>query len=264
MEWSKLKNLAIILLLLLNLFFLLLNAGQARRESEIQASVQENAIEIVHNQGIQLDPEIVPWDSQLKAYVQSRERYEERSLAEQLVGNITEEISGTTWRFYGERGVAEFYQYGNFIVRFSVQTLDWLQATDQAEAHAVALMKEIGIQTMVDSTRSDDKKVYLWQTVDGLPVFTCEFKLSYQQGRLSAIDGRRLAGPLEPGTDHLRTAATMLVSLAEAKAEGSIQCSKVFAIQEGYMNQGAVPVWRLVTDDGDIYLDCVTGEVRLA
>ena len=257
MERSKIKDIVIVLLLVLNLFFLFLNFGQESAAGS-QKAIEESVVQILQRQEITLDPQLVPWKSSLKSFVQSRDRYDDHILATGLVGEISREQTGTSRSFYGESGRVEVFQYGAFEASYDAPYAISMATSEEARA----LLESLNMHALADLSRSKSGTYVLWQTQDGLPVFTCEITLVTEDGKLAKVSGRRLAGPLSPGGEVMHSAATLLTAFSQAKAEGKISCTEILEIQEGYINQGTVPVWRILTDEGIIYLDCVTGEIR--
>ena len=257
MERSKIKDIVIVLLLLLNLFFLFLNFGQGG-EAASQKAIEERVVQILHQQEIAIDPQIVPWKSALESFSQSRVRYDDHVLATGLVGDISREQTGTNWNFYGEYGRVEIFQYGAFEANYDAPYVIAMATEEEGRS----FLESLGIHAEADLSRSKAGTYVFWQTQDDLPVFSCEITLFTENGMLAKISGRRLVGPLGSGGDVMRTAATLLTAFSQAKAEERIFCTEILEIQEGYINQGTVPVWRVLTDEGIIYLDCVTGEIR--
>lgn len=258
MEWSKYKNAIILLLVLLNLSLLLLNLEQKQQEIAAQQAVQENAVQVLEKHGIRLAPELVPWQSSRPTLVQNSERYEDRVFAQALIGTITTELGGVTTCFQGAGGQVEFFQAGNFEATMNAAVyLENMEAAQQ-------FLSDAGVETMPVTGYTPTSGEYrFWQTVDDHPVFTCEIVLRCENGQLRQITGRRLQAQLSAGGEQQHTAATLLINLAQAKIEGRISCTEILGIQEGYINQGVIPVWQLETDNGIFYLDCITGEMRI-
>ncbi len=260
MEWSRLKNVIIVMLLLLNLLFLLPMGVTWSQEQESLRNVRSNALLFLEEQGIRLEQDMVPWQSKLHFYEISRDRYDERGFAQSILGEITSEHLGTTLQYYGDRGRVEISQGGIFAVQFS-EGLS-LQGGDR-EKTGIDFLKTIGIQSVLADQSQEKNVVSYWQTLEGLPVFHCEITLRYENDLLLEVEGRRMVSTPEPSSGNLRSPATLLIHLAQAKMDGLITLNEIQSIEEGYMNQGSVPVWRVRTDCGILYLDCSTGEIRI-
>ncbi len=258
MERTRIKYIIIALLLLLNGFFLALNLKQKQQEAAAERSIVENVIQIMEKHQIRLDEAAVPWNSSLKTYVHSREYFDDRSFAARLVGEVSQELPGASIKYYGAEGLVEMSQYGRFVAHYHAPQSIALSSQEEARA----FLKQLGIEAMPCPGQTEGEQYSFWQTIDGLPDFSCQITLSLEEGRLHEIRGRRLAAQLEPGAERIHTAATLLIALAEAKAAGQISCEEILHIQEGYLNQGVTPVWRVTTDQGVLDLECVTGGVR--
>lgn len=115
--------------------------------------------------------------------------------------------------------------------------------------------------------------VVVRQSWKGAPLFRQELTLSYKNGCLMQVEGRRLNG--EPALDTSREPISIPTALFQfyhgVTALGDV-CSRIDSITEGYLNSlpnGAgpsalVPVWSVSTDTGAYLLDTLTGELSRA
>ncbi len=271
MERTKLKNIVIVLLLLLNLCFLLLVGGQARHRTQVEEDTRDAALAFLAEQGIFLEKEAVPWELTLSPQVSERDPGGEAALAQAILGSCTAHQEGNVLEYVGESGAVRFYPYGRFAVTFDryARSLE-----EDLSAHARAyLEKNLGESTLAKTEEIEGgQRVTLWQTLDGAPVFTCEIRMKYQDKDLREISGWHLLGAPSPyvGGIAVKDAVTLLVQFAAEVKEAGLPVTKIETITPGYLYSiGSLssqtillPVWRLETDAGPLLLSCSTGELE--
>lgn len=115
--------------------------------------------------------------------------------------------------------------------------------------------------------------VVVQQSWKGAPLFRQELTLSYKNGCLVQVEGRRLNG--EPELDASREPISIPTALFQfyhgVTALGDV-CSRIDGITEGYLNplpngtgpSALVPVWSVATDTGAYLLDTLSGELSRA
>ncbi|MDF2838599.1 MAG: hypothetical protein K0S60_302 [Evtepia sp.] len=94
MEWSKLKNIIILILLILNLFLLFLVGGRAQQRAEAQEEIKKSTIAYLLKNGIKVDEKIVPWDAQYDLQMADRDQEEEERLARMILKEVKERKVG--------------------------------------------------------------------------------------------------------------------------------------------------------------------------
>ena len=104
-------------------------------------------------------------------------------------------------------------------------------------------------------------------------MFRQELTLSYKNGCLVQVEGRRLNGEpeLDPSREPISIPTTLFQFYHGVTALGDV-CSRIDSITEGYLNplpNGAgpsdlVPVWSISTDTGAYLLNTLTGELSRA
>ena len=115
--------------------------------------------------------------------------------------------------------------------------------------------------------------VVVQQSWKGAPLFRQELTLSYKNGCLVQVEGRRLNGEpeLDPSREPISIPTTLFQFYHGVTALGDV-CSRIDSITEGYLNplpNGAGPahlgpVWSISTDTGAYLLNTLTGELSRA
>lgn len=98
MEWSKIKNIIILILVGLNVFLLALVAVRESKSARYQEEARAGVLSALERSGIQFLPEKVPADMELTPLTVTRSREREQSMAQALLGpwngRIREEACG--------------------------------------------------------------------------------------------------------------------------------------------------------------------------
>ena len=96
MEWSKIKNIVLLMLLAVNLFLLVLVADQERKSAVYQEEARTGAVEILAAANIHMDMEALPPESRLHTMAVERDRTTEDTMAKALLGMVQNVSSGST------------------------------------------------------------------------------------------------------------------------------------------------------------------------
>ena len=268
MEWSKIKNIIILILLTVNVLLLGL---LTYRESASRAQSSEllaDAVAILDSNGVSLSQSLVPQATTLPALSMERDPTLEASLAERLLGTCQAEVSGATYTYVSSNGSAIFRSTGDFVVTYSAQGSP--QAEGPLSDHALSLLQSAGLSCQLTGQTHGDGQtlVTLCQLWEGMPVFTCQITLTYQDQSLMSIQGRRaMAAQGSVLSQSTLSAPTALVRFLSAIIAGGEVCNEITRIQPGYQMVVSLtapitlrPVWRLTTDTGQFDVDLTTGE----
>ncbi len=271
MSWSKLKNIIILLLVLVNLSLGGLLLYDRQREKGLQQEAMENAVAILQDQGLSVQAGV--GEMSLAALEVQRDQAREESLAGALLGEVRREDRGAgVYRYAGERGTIQFHANGEFTASFPMGAFPIGEET--MENHAVETLALLDFQGEVAEVRTegDATIVTVDERYEGVPLISCQASLTYEGGHLTAISqGRRLNGtPYLPAGegDQPVTAASALLHLLNGLRERGDVCSAVTGAVECYrLDTGIsaparlVPVWKFTTDTGIYLLDAMTGEL---
>lgn len=269
MEWKKLKNLIILILLVVNGFLLVL-VGTRREESvQYERTALEQTIQVLRRSGIEVERDAVGPADGLAPMSVERDLGREALLAQALLGEAVQgdNRGGGLYLYRGELGEVSFRSGGELSAEFE-QDEHW--AADRPERHAADLLKRLGVRgTHVGTTEEDGQTtVRFRQSWNGAEVFTCEAAFVYRDGRLCSLSGTLLTA--ESGTAEAGEALTLptaLMRFSEEIAGTGDVCSRLHSMEAGYRGtaqtlSGGVrlaPVWLVSTDTASYYLDCVTG-----
>ncbi len=274
MEWPKLKNIIILILLLANLFMVSIVLIQERDAARYQKQALDNAVSVLENNGIQVDRERIPDEMELDVLTVERDLETEKTLAEVLLGACdVSELGGGRYAYESSLGSAEFRSNGNFSVTFLTGTRS-VQKIGGEEEHAAALLKEAALTAELDSREEVENRVVLTyhQTWQNTPIHSCTITLEYENGSLQSISGLRLMGTPQSGNDmsELISAPTALMRILNGINDLGDICNEITTMEPGYLMTSAtetirlIPVWRVTTDTGVYSLNALTGVLERA
>lgn len=274
MEWRKLKNLIILILLVVNGFLLVLVAARSRESSRYERSALDQTVQVLERGGIQVDRSAILPAGSLAPLSVERDPDQEARLARALLGENAQ----------GDNQVGGVYLYRSALGEVSLRAGGELTAelapdshweTARPEEHAARLLKGLGVDAVLSGTAQEDDRTVLrfTQHREGIPVFSCQIELTYQAGRLCSMKGTLLmaaGGTAEPG--QVLTLPTALLRFSEEIAATGDVCTRLWSMEPGWRGTAQslaggirlTPVWLVTTDTASYYLDCVTGSLARA
>lgn len=265
MEWSKLKNIVLLLLAVTNLCLLAFVIHREWREEQQLREARAQAITFLQQRGVQMDEERVPEKTNLAAQTVEREQEMEQAGAAALLGEDMQssEHSGGIRRYESGKGFVQFHGDGSFSAEFSSGAFP---LGEDREKSCRELLEKLGFQWELLSTEED--RLTFRQKWKGAPLFDQRATLVCSGDCITAITGgKRLMG--EPAADEGGqpiTAATALFDFYNGLGALGDVCSRVDRIETGYVSTVGLagpftltPVWRIHTNTGRYQLDALSG-----
>ena len=261
MQWSKIKNIVILILLAVNLL-LLAQVGYREAESaRYRREAREEAVALLTNNGIQVDLAILPEDPKLGPMRCERDSGSEAALAAALLGSAAEQEDGS---YAGEKGKLWLYSSGDFTAALGPGAYPLGERT--AESLSALVMEKLGFEGEVLSTVEADgvTTVRMRQSWEGTPIFSCEAALVFEGGELKSIRGKRLPGtPVSVAGESAMTVTTALVRFLSGVTENGYVRSEVRGLTMGYEMEAVptsstfklTPVWQIETDANPFRLE---------
>ena len=267
MEWSKLKNIILLLLVSVNAFLLILVGVQESRAARYEEDTRQAAVRVLEQSGITFGPERVPQEAGLSPLTVTRDRESEAIVAQTLLGDVSREgENDVRHRYSSVQGTAEFSMNGTFSVRF--QPGAWAKEHERSyEDASQSCLERIDFQGTLISSESGERPgqtvLTYYQNWEGTPLFYGQVNQLWQDETL-----RRMAGQRRSGTRTAASDATVLVRFLAGVTEGGFVCSRIDEMNAGYLLVSGTtrpveltPVWRITTDSGAYYVDAITGEL---
>ena len=274
MSTSKLKNIILMVLVVLNFFFLALVISDNITERSTRRRTIENLATILADNGIVLAAEL-PELAAPTLQRTSRDAYADATLSRAVLGDCEPiDAGGSATIYAGERGTATFNLRGEFLVEFYDGYA--LRGSDSDPAKAVRSL--LG-KMRVDATQpvitagaqtAGSETITAVCLYRNLPTYNCVITFEFERGLLTRITGRRPSGVTEAARTTERGLPTVMLGFLRHIIDAELRVTKITDVSVGYsLNVGAfgagelVPVWRIETDDGDFLIDAMTGEITV-
>ena len=270
MEGSKIKNIVILILLLLNAFLLLLVGGRWYEDEHSAEVARQSAIQIIRDSGVELAEEAVPGEMALRPVEAARDLARESELAARLLnGTVTVEArGGEVYRYSNASGTVQFHSTGEFWAEFEPGAFPLDGRT--AQEHGAQVLDRLGmdVQLLEQVQTGELESVTFRQLLDGAPVLDCQATLNYRDGELASItDARWVIGPAQPGSQEgAVTVTTALMRLYNGLKDLGDIYNRIESITPAYTMSISLsgparltPVWYVQTDTGRYQLDPQAG-----
>lgn len=267
MEWSKMKNMILMILVVTNLILLAFVLHRQYQTNRMQEQARSQAILFLAERGVQVEEDVVPARISLQPQTAQRDLEQEGAAAARLLGEgIEVEARGAeVYRYSNDKGSIQFHSDGSFLANF---TAGAFPVGEDPEADCLKVLELIGFDG--ELVEALNQELVFCQTWEGVPLFNSQVSLLYADGALVAMtNGRRLTG--QPVQDTFRSTvsvSTALVSFLNGMNALGDVCSRIDSITEGYVTavplsgpMTLTPVWRIITDTGSYQMDLETGEL---
>ncbi|MCI8651962.1 MAG: hypothetical protein HFF05_05940 [Oscillospiraceae bacterium] len=255
MRWSKIKNIIILLLVIVNLSLLAQVGLREWRSRRSELETRERMVAVLERNGISYLPQEIPGALDLSGVRVTLSDFG-REEAARLVGELTGvEAVGSRTVYTGAEGVVSSSAGGELTVEFSLA------------AESVILERLSGLGVSLQRLEQTERAVTYIQLLDGVPIPGEPAVLTRENGGCT-LTLRRLAGTREdmPGEETL-TASTALARFLDElnRGEGYV-CSQVIDVYSGYTAGGTTtvtltPAWFVETDTWLFIVDGYTGNI---
>lgn len=268
MDAGRLKNIAIIILAVLNVCFLALIGLDRFGVQQIADNEKAALAELFTDSGISVSPDIIPDSSEAALYSISRDTAKEAEIVTALIGNArAEDQGGNIYSYKNENGSALFRNNGEFEI-----SLNFIDDGAGAGRTAARLLEEMDISFISEDAEmeehGDSRGISYLCSWEERPILNCSVRLTIYAGGSAVLSGRRINGtPQRSGESGALDINTMLVRFLDEIKSGGHVCNRIESIELCYnMNSSASgtvlePVWRIVTDGGEYHVDVSSGEI---
>ena len=268
MGWSKIKNIIILLLVIVNVSLLVMVGQRYWRNEQNQRETRQRVIAMMEKNEISFLPAEVPGELELtgrRVALEPPGEAEAAQLAGELTGHRTVGAR-TTWE--GTRGTVTVSASGE--LEAALKGTYPSEAADMT-AQGLELLASLGFQARYTGReeQGDDTVLRYVQLWDGAPVPEWTAELTWGTEGLEHLSLRRLAGTEETmAGEETIDAATALARFLEALNREGYVCSQVTNLYAGYAATGTGtvtlrPTWYVETDTSPwrFAIDGVTGTV---
>jgi len=264
LDRCRLKNVIILILLLVNVFLLACLAQRRLSEQEAFHRTAEQLVSLFREDGMSLDADAISRADPPDGVTLPRDTSLEQQAAAFLLGEElpSSDQGGGIYHYAGAAGEALFRSSGGFEASGTL-------ASGDVEAFCQDFCRTFSYDLPEIRLDGNGSGTFSAAAVYGrLSVFNCTVTFTVQDYVLTAVSGTLLPknGTAFPGEQPL-SAAGALAAFQQMRRESAVVASTVTDTQLCYelQNAGAdmslAPVWRIVTDTEDYYVNCYTGTV---
>jgi len=274
MPYSKLKNLMILVLALVNVILLCLVLplrGEWLAQQRLEARSLETLFQSV---GVKLDTSRLPESRELYTLEFTPDPDASLPAVTALLGeNVLARDDSTRYLslYTSERGRCQFSRGGSLDARLT----GW-QTAGRFENETRELLEGMGL-TLASVSQPVRRSAGVYtvaalQSLLGVPVFSSELTCTFRAGALVRLEGTAYfdtAGLCRTDDASCVSCAGALVAFLGSRDELGWIGASVETVEQGYMRAGTasaavvrlVPGWRIETDTGAFWVNGVTGEV---
>lgn len=264
METFRLKNIAILILLLLNAGLLVLIGSQRWQSRRAASETVRQLEELCAASQLTLGSRLQLSQQPLSALAISRHGETERVIASYLLGSsaVSSSQGGGIYSYSSDKGSIQFRSGGSF------DGLDLRRQVEDPEAFAQDFCRRFGYDDLEVQAAGAALTVTAGQRLLGVPIYGCAVTLHFEGGVLTAVSGSHVSSEdavTEPGEQ--LSCATALLRFLDFRAAAGVVCSEVREVRCVYelqSNSAALrlhPLWQIDTDTYRYFVDCATGAV---
>lgn len=275
MPTPKLKNLALLILLLANLLLISVLVPNRMSQAREAESMRQSLQALCAQQQVSVDPAAIPDTVTLYALELSEDNQASLQAATALLGEqvlVQDDSTRYLSLYSSQSGTCQVGRSGSFqaSMQGGGEVRDLTRSAKQT-------LKAMGFQShRLSEPQRQSPGIYTVtaaQAVLGMPVFSDGLTLTWSNNCLTSVSGVFYTGAMARVSDvACLSAADALVAFLSARFDLGWVGSAVTAMEQGYLRAETAaaavvrltPVWRLETDTGSFYIDGISGQVSVA
>lgn len=269
MEWSKIKNIMLFMLVITNLLLLFFVVVPSAQQKKLEDEGIQSAIALLAQRGITVDAQVIPDEIDIHAQTVTPDRSLETTLAENLLGDdaVIQDLGGDVYHYSNGSSVIRFHSGGEFTAQFESSLFPLGETSSETHGQTIVSLLQLDASLTAVSRTDDSLSLIYNQLWDGVPLLDYGFTLHYEENSLIQISSaKRLAGDaVVIDTTDLPVSTALMQFLTGIHQLGDI-CRTITSISSAYSSttslSGTVqlnPLWCIETDTGAYQLDLVTG-----
>jgi len=270
MSGSRIKTIAIVALLLINILFGAVVAIDNNEDARIERLAVEYVCDVMRSGGIEIDPDAVITHEAIRTMRTAREDEAEALIAQAALGQTVMTDLGVIYLYENsERGTAEFYSAGDFEIRLNSGVITNEKGTLKTVQE---LLRDMGLETSSQIVSLDEgsETVTVIETYKGASIFNCTTDFIFSDGSLHTVIGRYVTGVelVEGGAEIMQVGTALLGFLAWVRS-GNAECTLIDKVEAGYRHsvsdpfgEGVIaPAWLITAGSERYIIDDETGEI---
>lgn len=264
MERSKLKNIVILILALMNAILLISLACTRFQENSAWKRLTTQMAVMFRKSGITLSADSIPKNTLPSGWVLKRSTSEEKKIAAFILGDSLSSSNegGGIFHYTSSVGTATFRSGGIFDITGHLGSGDNKNICRR-------FCKTFGYQKLHLNISDGNGSGKAFQYYEGYRVVNCSVTFLIQDDTLISVSGTHIpqSQPQSKNEAYI-SSTTALTRFLEVHRENGTVVSKITGISACYRLKNTasaplslVPVWRIKTDTGSYDVNCTTGTV---
>lgn len=263
MKTSRLKNITIVILALVNVCLLALLSLRRGQERVARERTVSQLVALYEANGVSLSPSVISEDARLSAIEPARSLEEESAFARAILGVCSaDDVGGGIYRYASGAGQCLLRASGAVDA-----ALD--RRVEDPAAFCADLCADYGYETVESSLADGSGSVRIVRRLSGGEVFNAELELLFAQNRLLSVTGAFLpaADSVQGGGEGINAVTALVRFLDYSNASGEV-CTAILDERSGYLLQSTasaslrlIPVWCITTDVNRYFVNFGNGEV---
>lgn len=264
METRRLKNVALLILLLLNLFLLLLLGYQEFQGRRVSHDAVEKLKELFAEEKMTLSLSANDIQESLTPLILARHSESERMIATFLLGEpvVSESQGGGIVSYSAEGGIVQFRAGGNF------DTVSFCREIKEVISFSQQFCEKFDYEDMEVSYEGESIYVTATQNVANVPILGCTVSLRFEKGCLISVVGSHIElGDAVTDSKEYMNGISALVHFLDYRQKSGVVCSEVRGVRCIYQLQNTTtlptlfPVWEIRTDSYTYLVDGISAVV---
>ena len=263
MNSSRLKSIIIVVLALTNAFLLVLLIMRRTQEHAAHNRAVAALVQLYAANNVSLDGDRIPNGSlRLSPVDPSRSLSDEAAFAEAIIGPCAmEDAGGGIYRYVNSHGQCLIRSSG------AVEAMSE-RVVEDIEAFYESLFSAYGYGALYSTVNDGSGEVGAARMLPDATVFNARLTLTFSDYRLVSVSGS-FVPPVEAAThsEGIDSVTALVRFLDYSKRSGEV-CTAVTDIRSGYLlqstasaSQRLLPVWRIITDVSEYYVNSSGTEV---
>ena len=266
MERSRLKNIVILTLILVNAFLLVALFLRRSEGASARSRMTEELTSLFAADGVRLDPDSISDDLPPEGKTLDRDPTAEAEMAAYVLGpqTATADEGGGIYTYTSALGQGFFHAGGSFDMTGRL-------VTDGIETFCRGFCKKYGYGDLSDTAGETGRSLTAVQYYGGYPVANATVTFLIQNGCLISVSGTYISGRELSARKDSMTAATALSAFLRFRRENGAVASSVQDVSLCYQLQSTSaspmtlnPAWCIATDTLRYYVSCSDGTVSHA
>ena len=264
METRRLKNIAILILLLLNALLLFLMVYQNEQGRRVARDAADELNALFAAEELSLSEKIDPTMEPLSPLLPIRKTETSSEIAAFLLGEVISEQSegGGIFSYISRFGTVQFRSGGGF------DTVRFVRPIEDADAFVREFCDMFGYADLSGTIAKGNGSVTAVKYIAGVPVYGCTVTLTFEGGYLTGVVGAYVdSDDAETDTREHLSCMSALIRFFDFRREEGVVCSEIKDVQCVYQLQSTggtpqlQPLWVIETDTYSYLVDGFTGAV---